>query len=64
MVEDQIRNRILTISHAEFWPGITPFNVGDLDYGLWLSLALSCDEQIADRERTRAQIERAKSVQR
>lgn len=56
--------RILTISHATFWPGITPQNVGDLDYETWLALAMSCDKQVQDEKRARDERERARSRRR
>ncbi|KQR91285.1 MAG: hypothetical protein J0I33_00135 [Microbacterium ginsengisoli] len=63
-MERQIAKRILTISHAQFWPGITPTNVGDLEYGTWLALAQSCDKQVQETKRARDEREPARSSRR
>ena len=41
-IEGSVYERILVVSHV--WPGVTPLNVWDLPYDMWLQFANGADE--------------------
>ena len=53
-----MRKRLLLICRHDYWPGLTPDKVWELDFDLWPTLALACDARLkaqeeADREHKR-----------
>jgi hypothetical protein len=44
-----VHKRALVICRHDYWPGLTPDKLWELDYDLWATLALACDQISADR---------------
>tara|TARA_R100000365_G_C2746966_1_gene76503 strand:- start:1973 stop:2191 length:219 start_codon:yes stop_codon:yes gene_type:complete len=57
-LEAQIRSRLLVICRHDYWPGLTPDKVWQLEYDLWPHLALQCDALTKQREDEAAEIRR------
>jgi hypothetical protein len=47
-LEEHVHSRLVTVCHV--WPGITPLNVWDLTFEVWLMFAHAADEWVEARK--------------
>lgn len=48
-IETSVYERIVVVSHV--WPGITPINVWDMRYDLWVGFASAADDWIKENKK-------------